>query len=62
VRIEQAAQAAPSVIVNVPQQAPATVTVSPTPVTIENEVIIPSRTIIAEPIGGGRVKMTPQQE
>ena len=61
VRIEQAAQAAPSVIVNVPQQAPATVTVSPTPVTIENEINMPSRTIIAEPIGGGRVKMTPQE-
>jgi lambda family phage portal protein len=60
VRIEQAAQAAPSVTVNVPQQAPATVTVSPTPVNIENQVIIPSRTVIAEPIGGGRVKMTPQ--
>jgi hypothetical protein len=30
-------------------------------VTVENKVIVPSRTVIAEPIGGGRVKMTPQE-
>ena len=51
---------APSIVVNVPKQAAATVTVSPTPVTIQNHVEVPSRTIIAKPGRNGEVIMTPQ--
>jgi hypothetical protein len=61
VRIEQAAQAAPSVVVNVPQQAPATINVQPSDVKIDNQVIVPSRPVIARPNADGSVTMTPQE-
>jgi hypothetical protein len=73
--VNMEAAAAPSVTVNV-EPSPVHVQAAATPepvapivnvnlpapvVTIENQVIVPSRTVIAEPIGGGRVKMTPQE-
>lgn len=62
VRMEQAP--APNVIINVPTQAAPVVNVdvSPTPVTIENDVIIPQRKIIAKPGPNGTVEMTPEAE
>jgi hypothetical protein len=59
VRIEQAAQAAPSVVVNVPQQAAPTVNVEAPNVTVENSVIVPARTVIAKPNPDGSVTMSP---
>jgi lambda family phage portal protein len=61
VRIEQAAQAAPTINVNVPQQAAPTVNVAPAAVTVENEVVLPARTIKATPQRDGSVLMVPQE-
>jgi lambda family phage portal protein len=36
--------------------------ISPTPVTIDNQVIVEQRPIIAEDLGDGRVRMTPQEQ
>jgi len=61
---EQRQADAPVINVHVPQQAaPAVnVNVSPTPVTIENTVEVPSRTVKAVPQRDGSVLMTPQPE
>jgi phage-related minor tail protein len=61
VRIEQAAQAAPSIVVNVPQAAAPTVNVAAPTVTVENEVIVPARTVKATPQRDGSVLMEPQE-
>lgn len=51
VNVEAADPAAP---------APIQVNVAAPAVNIDNQVVVPARTVIAEPIGGGKVKMTPQ--
>ncbi len=59
---------APAVTVQLAAAEPSPVTVvnqvQPTPVTVENnvDITVPSRTIIAEDIGDGKVRMTPQPE
>jgi lambda family phage portal protein len=63
VTVEAARQEPAQITVNVPQQAaPAVnVNVSPTPVTIDNTVEVPARTVIARPNKDGSVTMTPQE-
>jgi lambda family phage portal protein len=65
VTVEPARQEPANITVNVPQQAaPApNITVNvPTPsVTIDNQVVVPARTVIARPNRDGSVTMTPQE-
>jgi lambda family phage portal protein len=62
VRIEQAAQLAPVVNVNVPQQAAPIVNVEAPEVNIANNVELPARTVKAVPQRDGSVLMTPVGE
>lgn len=52
--------APPSVTVQAAEPTPVQVNVAAPNVTVENTVEVPQRTVIAEDLGNGRVKMTPQ--
>lgn len=60
VRNEIAAQPAPAIHVHVPEQPAPTINVAAPSVTVENNVEVPSRTIVATTNRDGTVTMTPQ--